>query len=194
LLIALAAVVFQATRLPSGESGLPLAEPQYNDKGELKRPADYRSWVFVGSNIGLQYRKDVSATSQPEKEPRKERGDFHNIYVNAEAYGHYKRTGKFPDKTMLVMDVYEAKEKEPNDIVSNGLFPGNQLHIEIAVKNSKRPDGSRTDWAYYAFPTNQATAKAFPDAACYKCHLKHAGDDNVWVQFYPSLRIYKKVR
>jgi hypothetical protein len=95
---------------------------------------------------------------------------------------------------MLVMDVYEAKEKEPKDIVSKGLFSGNQLHIEIAVKNSNRPDGSKTNWAYYAFPANQATAKAFPDSACYQCHLKHAEDDNVWVQFYPILRVYKKAR
>ena len=179
LLIALTAVVCQATSLPSGESRLPSAEPQY---------------VFVGSNIGLQYRKDVSETSQPEKERRKERGDFHNIYINAEAYEHYKRIGRFPDPTMLVMDVYEAKEKEPTSIVSKGLFPGNQLRIEIAVKNSKRPDGSKTDWAYYDFPANQATAKAFPDSACYQCHLQHAEDDNVWVQFYPSLRMHKKAR
>ena len=31
-------------------------------------------------------------------------------------------------------------------------------------------------------------AAAFPDAACYDCHIKHADDDNVWVQFYPTLK------
>ena len=31
-------------------------------------------------------------------------------------------------------------------------------------------------------------AKAFPNKACYDCHLEHADDDNVWVQFYPTLR------
>jgi hypothetical protein len=194
LLIALTAAVFQPTRLPSRESRLPSAIPRYNEKGELKRPSDYRSWVFVGSNIGLQYRKDVSERSQPKKEGGKERGDFHNVYINAEAYEHYARTGEFPDPTMLVMDVYEAKEKEPKDIVSKGFFPGKQLQIEIAVKNSMRPDGSKTDWAYYAIPASQSTAKAFPDSACYQCHLKHAEDDNVWVQFYPSLRMHKKAR
>jgi hypothetical protein len=63
------------------------------------------------------------------------------------------------------------------------------------VKNSARPDGSKTPWAYYSF-TNRtapngpplATAKAQPDANCYDCHLKHADRDNVWVQFYPTLR------
>jgi hypothetical protein len=193
-LIALTAMVYQARRVPSDVSQPPSPGPRYNEKGELRRPADYRNWVFVGSNLGLQYRKDVLETSPSEKERRKERGDFHNVYINAEAYEHYKKTGKFPDPTMLVMDVYEAKEKEPRNIVSQGLFPGNQLHIEMAVKNGKRPDGSKTDWAYYAFPTGQSSAKAFPDSACYQCHLRHAEDDNVWVQFYPSLRLYRKAR
>jgi hypothetical protein len=192
LLLALTAVVFHATGSRSGESRHAAAEPQYNDKGELKRPADYRRWVFVGSNIGLEYRNDVSETSQPDKERRKRIGNFHNVYIDAEAYEHYLRTGKFPDRTMLVMDVYEAQENEPNSIVAKGLFPSRQLRIEIAVKNSRRPDGSKTDWAYYDFPMNQPTAKAFPDTACYQCHLKHAEDDNVWVQFYPSLRLHKK--
>jgi hypothetical protein len=194
LLLTLTAVVFSATGSQSGESRHAAAEPQYNDKGELKRPADYRSWVFVGSNLGLEYRNYVSATSQPEKERRKAIGNFHNVYINAEACEHYTRTGKFPDPTMLVMDVYEAKEKEPNSIVAKGLFPGSQLRLEIAVKNSRRPDGSKTDWAYYDFPMNQLTAKAFADSACYQCHLKHAQDDNVWVQSYPSLRMHKKAR
>jgi acetyl esterase/lipase len=162
----------------------------------LKRPGDHRAWVFVGSNIGIQYRKDVSETTDPEKVRRKEKeiGDFHNVYINPQAYEHYTRTGKFPDKTMLVMDVYEAKDKEPKNIVSKGYFPGNQLHVEVAVKNSKRPDGSKTDWAYYAFPPNQPTAKAFPDSACYQCHLQHADDDNVWVQFYPTLRVHAQAQ
>src|SRR6266852_7756897 len=162
LLFALLTVgIIHGTALQSGESRLQPAEPGYSETGELKRPVDYRAWVFVGSNIGIQYRKDASETADPDKERRyeKEIGDFHNVYINPEAYEHYARTGKFPDKTMLVMDVYEAKEKEPKNIVSKGLFPGDQLHFEVAVKNSMRPDGSKTDWAYYAFPTNQPTAK-----------------------------------
>ena len=62
---------------------------------------------------------------------------------------------------MLLIAVYETKEKEPKNMISKGFFPGDQLHIEIAMKNSRRPDGSKTDWAYYSFATNQAAAKAF---------------------------------
>ena len=121
-------------------------------------------------------------------------GDFHNVYINPEAYEAYIKSGKFPDKTVLVMDVYKAMDREPKGIVSRGYFPGEQRSIEVAVKNNNRPDGSKTDWAYYAFlnPSKATTARAFPDIACYQCHRKHASDDNVWVQFYPTLRNGKK--
>jgi len=166
-------------------------DPQYDAKGDLRRPADFRTWVFVGANIGLQYHKDLPVAAPRESDRRKEAGpgEFHNVYIRPEAYEHYLRTGQFPDPTVLVMDVYEAKERDAKGIVSKGLFPGTRRRFEVAVKNGKRPDGSKTDWAYYAFgPPTKETAAAFADAACYDCHKKHADADNVWVQFYPTLR------
>lgn len=170
--------------------------PEYDKEGNLKLPTDYRTWVFVGSNLGLRYRKDAAQTTRREQQRHRDSkvGDFHNIYINPEAYEQYLKTSKFPEKTVLVMDVYESKAKEPQNIVSGGYFPGKQREIEVAVKNSNRPDGSKTNWAYYVFddPAKPKPAKAFKDADCYQCHKQHADDDNVWVQFYPILRGQKK--
>jgi len=167
-------------------------DPQYDEKGNLKRPTDFRTWVFVGANIGLQYHKDLPATTprkQDQEAKKASPGEFHNVYIRPESYEHFVKTGKFPDLTVLVMDVYEAKERDAKGIVSKGLFPGAQRRFEVAVKNGKRPDGSKTDWAYFAFDKpDKTTAAAFRDGACYDCHLKHADVDNVWVQFYPALR------
>ena len=77
-------------------------------------------------------------------------------------------------------------------IVAEGLFPGAHSGLAVAVKNSARPDGSKTDWACYDFGLEAKTAKAFADKTCYDCHLEHADDDNVWVQFYPVLRQHQK--
>ena len=101
--------------------------------------------------------------------------------------------GKFPDKTVLVMDVYRAGDKEPKNIVSQGHFEAEQVGFEVGVKNGQRPDGSKTVCAYYVFPSGvfpsgSGSAPAQPDSACYQCHLEHAKDDNVWVQFYPVLQ------
>ncbi|MBI3865824.1 MAG: cytochrome P460 family protein [Planctomycetia bacterium] len=167
--------------------------PEYTEQGELKLPEGFESWVFVGSNLGLEYREDAAKDEAPAKnrDDKLKKASFHNVYINPEAYEHFAKTGKFPDKTMLVLDVYRAEEGEPKSVVSEGLFPGKRKEIALAVKNSARPDGSKTDWAYYDFPPDKKTAKAFPDSACYDCHLQHADVDNVWVQLYPTLRSRK---
>jgi hypothetical protein len=193
---ALAAAPHPAGSASQAPNPRPAALPQYNAQGELKRPTDYRTWVFVGTSLGPRYRSDVAdgTTRQEDGYKGAKLGDFHNVYINPAAYGHYVKTGKFPDKTMLVLDIYKAETREPKGIVAGGLFSGEQLRIEVAVKNSARPDGSKTDWAYYDFPPGRPTAKAFPDRTCYECHRTHAADDKVWVQFYPTLRPHMKRR
>jgi hypothetical protein len=183
-----------ATALKPG--GKPSTVPQYTDKGELKLPADFETWVFVGANMGLEYREAAANDSPPEKDAGKhvKVGNFHNVYINPEAYAHYAKTGTFPESTILVLDIYQAEQGDPKSIVAEGLFPGQRKDVAVAVKNSTRPDGAKTDWAYYDFPAGQATARAFPDKACYDCHLEHADDDNVCTQFYPTLRKHRPVK
>jgi hypothetical protein len=171
---------------------------EYNDKGELKRPVGYETWIFVGSNLGIEYGDGAAKDKPAERETNEKKkpgkgANFHNIYINPEAYAHYLKSGKFPEKTVLVLDIFKAEEREPRKIVAEGLFPGAHSGMAVAVKNSARPDGSTTDWAYYDFGLESKAAKAFADKACYDCHLEHADDDNVWVQFYPTLRGRKKL-
>jgi len=187
-----------ATRPPQPPLAKGGSGPEYNEKGELKRPVGYETWVFVGSNLGIEYgdgaAKDKPAEKKTSEKKRPDKGaNFHNVYINPEAYARYIETGTFPEKTVFVLDIFKAEEREPRKVVAEGLFPGAHSGTAVAVKNSARPDGSKTDWAYYDFGLEAKTAKAFADKACYDCHLEHADDDNVWVQFYPTLRGRKKL-
>lgn len=196
--LCLAALAWQTTCVRSEEpktgtepKRAAVTGPQYTDQGELKRPTGYETWVFVGSNIGLEYgdaAKPKAGDDDKKAPPTKPRGNFHNVYINPEAYAEYAKTGKFPEKTVLILDIFQTEEREPRGVVTEGHFPGKHTGMAAAVKNSARPDGSKSDWAYYDFATDLKSAKAFPDKACYDCHVEHASDDNVWVQFYPTLR------
>ncbi|MCY2966478.1 MAG: cytochrome P460 family protein [Planctomycetota bacterium] len=169
--------------------------PRYNDNGELLLPEGFENWVFVGSNLGLEYKEPVAVDKkEPEPDSKKpaDLRNFHNVYIDPAAFDHFQRTGEFPDKTMLVLDIYKAERGDPKSLVAEGLFPGEQQEVAVAVKNSARPDGSKSNWAYYDFPLGTKAAKAFPDKACYQCHLEHGTVDNVFVQFYPTLRKLKK--
>jgi hypothetical protein len=167
--------------------------PQYAPNHDLLMPPGFESWVFVGSNLGMAYKQDLPATTARET-ARADAPRFHNVYLNPEAYAHFRATRQFPEPTMLVMENFAAADKEPQGILSTGQYNGDRVGLEVAVKNSKRPDGSTTPWAYYVFtdftnPTQVLRqAPARPDAQCENCHRRHASMDNVWVQFYPTLR------
>lgn len=181
--------------------------PEYSPDGkQLVLPVGFEKWVFVGANLGLGYSEESklntpreaarSAASAGKSDGTLNPGEFHNIYLVPEAFDEYTTSGKFPEGTVLVMDVYAAQQKEPQKIVDRGFFEADRTAIEVAVKNSKRPDrtsDSNGDWAYYVFSMDDQghlapSATAFADSKCYACHKAHADDDNVWVQFYPVIR------
>jgi len=168
-------------------------EPRYAPGGDLLLPNGFDTWVFVGSNLGLSYTPDAAAAASAPP-PRAPRQQFHNVSINKAAYDYFSANGRFPEKTVLVMQVFEAADKEPRGVLTSGVFNGRRLGLEVAVKNSSRPDGKTTPWAYYNFtdPSDRskalASATAFPDERCANCHQLHASIDNVWVQFYPALR------
>ena len=155
-------------------AGTPAA-PAYDASGALLRPEGYRRWVFVGASLGLSY-----SEGPHEDGP----GEFHHVYLRPESYEAFRRTGQFPDKTVLVLELHRAAQKVAPS--RHGLFEGERLALEAAVKDVKRfPEG----WAYFSFGDgSRRTAMAFPPGDCFACHRQHAASDNVFVQFYPVLR------
>src|SRR5215471_10696892 len=169
-------------------------EPRYTPGGDLLLPNGFDTWVFVGSNLGLSYSPDAAAAASAPPPRAGREQQFHNVSINKAAYDYFSANGRFPERTVLVMQVFEAADKEPGSVLASGVFNGRRVGLEVAVKNTSRPDGRTTPWAYYNFtdPSDRskalASATAFPDEACANCHAHHASIDNVWVQFYPTLR------
>jgi len=178
LLSTLAAALLAAAvgdGLPEAEPAVPTGAPHYTAAGELRRPEGYRTWVFVGASLGLSYADGARADGMDE---------FHHVYLRPEAYDAYRRTGRFPDKTMLVLELHEAAQKAAP--ARHGLFEGKRVALEAAIKDVERfPE----QWAYFSFGDGtRETAAAFPKARCFECHRQHAAADNVFIQFYPVLR------
>jgi hypothetical protein len=150
----------------------------------LIRPDGFERWVLAGSSLGLGYSQpsgaDVAAAAAG-KNP----GMFHNVYIEPSAYEYYVRTGKFREKTMMAMTLFEPGQKvHPS---KQGFFEGDFIAVEVSLKDSARFPGS---WAYFNFGKGAkgSRAVAMPRQGCQSCHAQNAADDNVFVQFYPTLR------
>ena len=73
---------------------------QYTKDGELLLPKDYRQWIFLSSGIGMTYSGTAS------KDPA-----FENVFVNPEAYRGFLKTGTWPDKTVMVLEVRKSESR-----------------------------------------------------------------------------------
>ena len=150
-------------------------QPDFNSKGELQLPATYREWVFLSSGLGMTY---GPAAGAEDRAPR-----FDNVFVNPGAYRAFLETGKWPDKTMFVLEVRGSVSK--GSINNAGHYQGNLNGIDVEVKDTARFPGS--GWAFFALGTSSTAKMILRTENCYSCHSKNGAVDNTFVQFYPTL-------
>ena len=149
----------------------PVDGPQYVNGNSLVRPANYREWVFLGAGLGMTYDASAAGTT------------FTNVFVNPAAYRSFMSTGRWPDKSVFVLEFRaSATEAPPN---TAGRFQTRLVGIEAEVKDAKFPDG----WAFFNFRgADTAPPLAGQDAAsCVECHTKNTAVERTFVQFYPTL-------
>jgi len=149
-----------------------LAQPRYSADGQLTLPADYREWTFLSSGLGMTYSAHMRDSPA-----------FTNVFVNPAAYRSFLATGKWPDKTMLVLEIRASASK--GSINQGGSYQSDVLAVESEVKDSTKFPGN--GWAFFAFGKSSA-GKLLPRTEdCYACHAEHGAVDNTFVQFYPVL-------
>jgi hypothetical protein len=159
----------------SGPVVPPERQPQYTADGSMKRPTDYRDWVYVSSGLGMNYVAGGPNGTQPFTPA------FTNVFVQPEAYKYFLANGKWPDKTIFALEAYSAATH--GSINKAGSYQDSFQALEANVKDASKPDG----WSFYNFGTDAPVAKAFPKQVCLSCHEKNGAVENSFVQFYPAL-------
>jgi Cytochrome P460 len=152
--------------------------PVFQADNQLVRPANYREWIWVSSGLGMTYgpREQSNAPTEPR---------FDNVFVTPEAYRAFMKTGKWPNKTMFVLEIRSSQSH--GSINKDGHFQGDLVTVEAEVKDESRfPE---TKWGFFPFRGNEQTAKPAPPATteCQSCHSRNGAVDNTFVQFYPTL-------
>ncbi|HSM88202.1 MAG TPA: cytochrome P460 family protein [Candidatus Limnocylindrales bacterium] len=143
--------------------------PAYTSDGRLALPANYREWVFLSSGFGMNYSN--GGGSHPM---------FTNVYVSPEAYQGFKSAGKWPDKSMFVVEIYSPASQ--GSINKSGYYQDTFMGLDVEVKDSSQ----KNQWSYFNFDPGEAAA-ARAGGGCNKCHSEHAAVEHTFVQFYPTL-------
>jgi hypothetical protein len=162
--------------------------PQYDAAGNLMLPKNYREWVYVGSPLTPNALNNGHAAFP----------EYHNVFIEPASYAIYKKTGVFPEGTVIYKELELTLKPEENadgsrtEPSGRGYFPGVAAGAELSVKDTKRFADSG-GWGYFDFKPNSASAAVKNRSECAYCHIgngtdtPHAKRDLVWTQFYPAL-------
>ena len=158
----------------SAHTATPGSAPRYDAAGRLIPPTDYREWVFLSSGLDMSYSEGAAAPDMHM---------FDNVFAPREAYEAFKRTGSWPDKTVLIL---ESRGGTSNGSINKrGHFQtGEVMGLEAHVKDTTRFQGG---WGFFGFDDGKPAAQIPYKAACYACHQAHGAADTTFAQFYPTL-------
>ena len=170
-LLAVAILVIFAKR-PVTAASAPTAA-RFAADGKLERPVDYRRWVYLSSGFGMSYSQQASGMQA-----------FTNVFVNPTSYDYYLANGKWPDKTIFVLEEYGSTSQ--GSINKHGNYQTGFMGMDVEVKDEARfPE----KWAYFNFSGEEKSAGAISPGknVCWKCHDLSAAVEHSFVQFYPEL-------
>ena len=120
--------------------------PAYAANGDLLPLPNYREWIYLTSGIDMSYAPGASATAHSR---------FDNVFVTPAAWRSFLSTGTWPDKTIMVLEIREAKSK--GSINQSGHFQGTELMgFEVHVKDKARFPGG---WAFFDFDSPRRMAR-----------------------------------
>ena len=174
LALAVICLVFFSTAAERPQGAAPLSTaPRFTADGKLLRPEGYRKWVFVSSGYGMSYSQSSSGMQM-----------FTNVFVTPTAYDYFVANGKWPDKTMFVLEVYGSTSR--GSINKHGSYQTDLSGLDVEVKDEAR---FADKWAYFNFSETAKAASADTPSKndCWKCHEQNAAVEHSFVQFYPEL-------
>jgi hypothetical protein len=169
---ALAAALGGLTATVASQAQAPTPAASFTADGQMEFPKDYRTWIYLSSGMDMAYVEGGGGQIHA----------FDNVFVDPAAYAAFQKTGTWPDRTVLVLEVRGTQEHASID--KAGRSQGRRMAVEVHVKDTARFKGG---WGFFGFNGEKPATLIPQAAACYACHQDHAAVDTTFVQFYPTL-------
>src|SRR5438552_17712759 len=116
--------------------------PEYTKEGDLMLPKNFNEWVYVGSPLTPNALNGGKANFP----------EYHNVYIEPGSYEIYKKTGEFPDGTILFKEVQRVRKPQQfpdgsrSEPSGRGYFPGEYNGADVTVTDSKREARTGSSW------------------------------------------------
>ncbi|HAM71106.1 MAG TPA: cytochrome P460 [Verrucomicrobiales bacterium] len=172
---ALAAAMLSLGAAPRDPERTPPSDYRFTADHRLEFPVDYREWIFLSAGRGMTY----GASANPNGSPL-----FDNVFVNPRAYREFLKNGRWPDRTVFVLETRKAATE--GSINKGGQFQKEVVGIEVEIKDRRLQETE--GWGFFEFDGDRKPARQVAKgASCYTCHAAHGAVEQTFVQFYPTL-------
>lgn len=118
--------------------------------------------------------------------------EAHNVYASPGAIEAYRTSKEFPDGTVIVKEVYDARTGEMT--TGTVSHPDKLKGWFVMVKDSKNSHGENPLWGdnwgwswFDAADPNRTTSTDYKND-CQSCHIPAQGTDWIYVEGYPVLK------
>ena len=135
-----------------------------DDATKVPYPQGYRDWHHVKSMV-----------INPGHPLYEAFGGIHHLYANGKALAGY-RAGKFPDGSVIVFDLLEAKNAD------NAVTEGPRKIVGVMHKDAKK-FAATGGWGFEGFKGGDKNARAVGGnaaQACFECHTQQKEKDYVF--------------
>jgi hypothetical protein len=147
--------------------GVPRA---FAEPPKIDYPAGYRQWPHVKSMVIFSDKNPLFAQF----------GGMHHIYANAEAMRALTKGGTFPDGSILVFDLLDAKEDGGAYVAGDRKFVG-------VMRKERTKFKATGGWGFEGFKGDSRSDRMVKDATadCFSCHQKQKDNDFVFSGYRP---------
>ncbi len=153
--------------------------PYVDAQGKISLPKDYRAkFTYLGS-----------WAVPVEKSPGQ---GFHDVFTQPESVEVYKKTGKFPDGTVLVKEIRKINSGKMT--TGQAYWAGDIAVWFVMVKNDQGRFKNNPNWGmgwgwalFEAKDPNKNVSTNF-QKDCKECHIPAKNTGWVYIQGYPTLK------
>lgn len=156
-------------------------------EGNISLPLEFRrTWTFLGTwSIAME---DIEPSADASNHGA---AGLHNVYTQADAIHVYRKTGEFPDGTVIIKELLTAST---GSMTTGTVSWGQQVEgwfIMVKDRHNRFPDhplwGDGWGWVLLNADAPATAVTTNYKTECTGCHIPARRNDWIYVEGYPVL-------